>query len=166
MRRSVLLLLFVVLCTGCTMFVKAPVVTVRNLSVVSLNGAGAGMDLLLTVQNNNAFDVKLLGYNYDLKVLALPLANGSVREEVSFPAGSSTDLRIPIKVSFGDLLEIFKRRPDPDHIPYALLAGLDLDTPLGHLNVPVNRTGTYAVPKQYRPGSILNKLGDFFKQNN
>ena len=148
------------------MFVKAPVVTVRDLSVVSLGGGGAGMDLLLTVKNENFYDLKLLGYNYDLTVLALPLAKGAAREEVSFPAGSSTDLRIPIKVSYGDLLEIFKRRPDPEHIPYALSAGLDLDTPLGHLNVPVNRAGTYAVPKQYRPGSILNKLGDFFKQNN
>jgi LEA14-like dessication related protein len=147
------------------MFVKAPVVTVRDLRVVSLEGAGAGMELNLTVQNPNPYDLKLLGYSYDLKVMAMPLAKGGAREEVAFPAKAATDLRIPIRVSYGDLLEIFKRGPDFDQIPYALVAGLDLDTPVGKLNVPVNRTGTYAIPKQYRPGSILNKLGDFFKQN-
>jgi LEA14-like dessication related protein len=147
------------------MFVKAPAVSVRDFRFVSLDGAGAGMELYLTVLNKNPYDIKLLGYNYDLQVMALPLAKGAVREEVSFPSDTATDLRIPIKVSYGDLLEIFKRGPDPDHIPYALIAGLDLGTPLGQLNVPVNRTGTYAVPKQYRPGSILNRLGDFFKQN-
>jgi LEA14-like dessication related protein len=147
------------------MFVKAPVVTVRDLNMVSLDGAGAGMELYLTVKNTNSFDLKLLGYSYDLQVMALPLAKGGARDAVSFPAGVETDLRIPIRVSFGDMIELFKRRPDPDRIPYALQAGLDLDTPLGNLSVPVNRTGTYAVPKQYRPSSILNTLGDFFKQN-
>jgi LEA14-like dessication related protein len=165
-RKGISLLLFVLLCTGCTMFVKAPEVTVRDFRVVSLDGAGAGMELYLTVQNKNSYGIKLLGYNYDLQVMALPLARGAVREEVNFPSDTATDLRIPVKVSYGDLIEIFKRRPDPEHIPYALTAGLDLDTPLGQMNVPVNRTGTYALPKQYRPGAILNRLGDFFKQNN
>jgi LEA14-like dessication related protein len=147
------------------MFVKEPTVTVRDLNVVSLDGGGAGMELLLTVKNPNRYDVSLLGYSYDLKVMAFPLAKGGGREEIRFPAGASTDLRIPVKVSYGDLLEIFKRRPDPDRVPYALLAGLDLETPLGHLTVPVHRNGTYAIPKQYRPASILNKLTDFLKLN-
>ena len=155
----------VLLCTGCTMFVKEPVVMVRELNVVSLDGAGLGMELHLTVKNSNPYDIKLLGYSYDLKVMTLPLAQKVAREEVSFPAGAESDLRIPVRVSYGDLLEIFKRKPDPDHIPYDLVAGLDLKTPLGRLSVPVRRSGTYAVPKQFRPGSILNKLGDFLNQN-
>ena len=165
MRRVFCLWLLALLCTGCTVFVKAPTVTVRGLNVVSLDGSGVGMDLNLTVKNPNPYDIKLLGYRYDLQVLALPLAKGGGREEVSFPSGAETELRIPVKVSYGDMLEIFKRRPDPDHVPYLLSAGLDLETPLGKLSVPVNRTGSYAVPKQFRPGSLLNRLGDFFKQN-
>lgn len=169
MRKSVYLLLAlllpVLLSAGCTVFVREPVVAVREFKVVSLDGAGAGMELNLTVKNSNPYDLKLLGYSYDLKVLTLPLAKGGAREEVNFPAGVVTNLRIPVRVSYGDLLEILKRGPDPEHIPYVLLAGLDLETPLGHLSVPVNRTGTYAVPKQFRPGSILNRLGDFLKQN-
>jgi len=163
LRKSIYLLLLLLLFSGCTTFVKAPQVAVRDLSVVSLDGGGAGMELLLTVTNANLFDVKLLGYSYDLQVMALPLAKGGAREQVTFPAGVATDLRIPIRISYGDLLEIFKRRPDPERIPYTLVAGLDLGSPLGQLTVPVQRTGTYAVPKQYRPGAILNQLGDFLK---
>jgi len=164
-RRVVCLLLLVFLCTGCTMFVKAPIVQVRDFKVVSLDGSGVGMELRLTVQNANPYDIKLLGYNYELKVMALPLAKGEARDEVSFPSGVETDLRIPIKVSYGDLMEILKGKLDPNQIPYALQAGLDLQTPLGRLNLPVNHTGSYAVPKQFRPGSLLNKLGSFLKQN-
>jgi LEA14-like dessication related protein len=145
---------------GCTSFVKQPVVTVKDLTVVSVDGRGAGMELYLGVTNPNAFDVKLLGYNYNLKVMALPLAKGDAREEVKFPSKSETDVRIPIKISFADLLEILKRKPNPDAIPYQISAALDLDTPLGKMAVPVTRNGTYAIPKQYRPSSILNRLSD------
>jgi LEA14-like dessication related protein len=166
LKKGICLLLLLAVLAGCTALVKEPQVTVRDLSAVSLDGGGAGMELLLTVQNANPYEVRLLGYSYDLKVMALPLARGGAREEIRFPAGAATDLRIPVKVSYGDLLEIFKRKPDPERIPYQLMAGLDLDTPLGQLTVPVNRTGTYAVPKQYRPGAILDRLGDFFRMNN
>lgn len=162
MKKAVILLLLLVVCSGCTLFLKEPVVTVRDLSVVSLDGAGAGMDLYLTVKNPNSYDINLRGYSYDLKVMALPLAKGGAREEVRFSGKTDTDLRIPIKVSYGDLLEILKRRPDPNHIPYALSASLDLETPVGLLSLPVNRTGTYALPEQYRPGNFLKKLGELF----
>lgn len=165
MRKGIYLLLLFVLLTGCSALVQSPVVTVKDFNVVSLDGGGAGMELNLNLKNPNSFDVALLGYSYDLKVMALPLAKGAVREEMKFPAGSATDLRIPIRISFANLLEILKRQPNPNSIPYQLTAGFDLDTPLGQMNVPVTHSGTYAIPKQYRPASVLNKLGDFFRMN-
>ncbi len=165
MRRGVYLLLLLALLTGCKLLVKEPVVTVKDLSVVSLTGAGAGMELRLNVQNPNAFDLSLLGYSYQLTVLERPLATGVAREEIKFPSGGQTELRIPIKISYADLLEIFNRKPDPENIPYQLSAALNLDTPLGKMTVPVQRSGTYAIPKQYRPAAIFNRLGDFLRMN-
>lgn len=164
-KRLYLLLLLSISLAGCTTLVQNPVVTVKDLHVVSLDGAGAGMELYLNVKNTNPFEVRLLGYSYDLRVLALPLAKGGAREEIRFPSGAATDLRIPIRVSYGDLLEIFKRKPNFDSIPYQLAAGLDLDTSLGQLTVPVNNKGTYSLPKQYRPSSIMNKFTDFLRIN-
>ena len=165
MRKSAYLLLLVMLLSGCTLLVKEPVVTVKDLSVVSLASGGAGMELRLGVKNPNAFAVRLLGYSYQLTVLELPLTRGVERQELSFPAGAETELRIPVRISYRDLLEIFNRKPNPESIPYQLSAGLELDTPLGKMNVPVHRNGSYAVPKQYRPPAMLNRLGDFLKMN-
>lgn len=165
MPKSAYLLLLFILFAGCTTFVKEPVVTVKDLNVVSLDGGGAGMELHLNVRNGNPFDIRLLGYSYHLKVMTLPLATGVAREEIKFPSGAATDLRIPIRISYGDVLEIFRRKPNPDGIPYQLSAGLDLETPLGHLTVPVRQSGTYAIPRQYRPSSILGKFTDFFRLN-
>ncbi|GFO68299.1 WHy domain-containing lipoprotein [Geomonas limicola] len=163
MKKAVRLVVLVLLLSGCTLFVKEPQVAVRDLNVVSLDPAGLGMELYLTVNNPNSFDVRLLGYSYDLKVMALPLAKGGARDEVRFAANSETGLRIPVKIGYNELIEILKRIPDPDHIPYALSAGLELETPVGQRNIPVNRTGTYAVPPQYRPGNLLKGLGNLFR---
>ncbi|MBU5614976.1 LEA type 2 family protein [Geomonas azotofigens] len=163
MRKIFALLLVVVLLSGCSKLVNAPVVTVQDLNVVSVDPTGAGMELYLRVQNTNSFDVKLQGYSYDIKIMTLPLAKGGAREEINFPANEETDVRIPIRITYADLLEILKRKPDPDKIPYQLAAGLDLETPVGQMTVPVKKNGTYAIPKKYRPAAIFGKLADLLK---
>lgn len=163
MKKILFVLLAVVALSGCTSFVTHPMVTVEDLSVVSLDPTGAGMELYLKVKNPNSFDLKLQGYSYDLRVMALPLAKGGAREEVKFPSQGEADFRIPIRIGYQDLIEILKRRPDPDRVPYQLAAGLELETPVGGMTVPVNRTGTYAIPKQYRPSALFGRISDFFK---
>ena len=165
MRKSLFLLLLCMLLLGCKLLVKEPVVTVQEFNVVSLDGGGAGMELRLKVKNPNSFDIRLLGYDYDLKVLELPLAKGAAREEVNFPAGAEADLRIPVHVSYGELLEIYQRKPNLDSVPYRLSASLELGTPLGKMTVPVTRNGTYAIPKQFRPPAVLNRFSDFLRMN-
>lgn len=162
-RKIACLLFMVVLLSGCGTLVTAPAVTVQDFNVVSMDPAGAGMELYLRVKNPNSFDVKLQGYSYDIKVMALPLVRGGAREEVNFPANEETDVRIPIQITYADLLEILKRRPDPENIPYQLAAGLDLETPMGQMTVPVKRSGTYAIPRKYRPSAIFGKLADIFQ---
>ena len=164
-KIACLLLVLSTMLAGCTLFVKDPVVTVKGLDVVSVDGGGAGMELRLSVKNPNPFDIRLRGFSYDLKVMALPLAKGGVLEGTTFPSGAETELRVPIRVSFGELLALVQSKPNFDAVPYVLSAGLDLDTPLGKVNLPVNRTGTYAVPPKYRPAPLLNKLSDFFRMN-
>jgi LEA14-like dessication related protein len=162
-KGAYLLLLLSILMSGCTSFVKEPEVLVKSLNLVSVDGGGARMELQLGVKNTNSYDIKLRGYSYDLKVMALPLAKGGAREEIAFPSDKESDVKIPIRISYGDLLEILKGRPNPDAVPYQLSAGLDIDSPLGEFTVPVKRSGTYSIPKQYRPSSLLNKLTDLFR---
>jgi LEA14-like dessication related protein len=151
------------LLTGCSAMVQKPVVTVKDLNVVSLDPGGAGMELRLNVENKNRFDITMQGYSYNLDIMTLPLAKGGAREEIRFPANAATDLRIPIRISFSDLLEILKQKPDFDKIPYHVTAGLDVDTPVGQLTVPIDREGTYAIPKEYRPSNLLNSLTNFLR---
>ena len=161
-KIAFLLPLFALLC-ACNTMIGAPKVSVAGLNVVSLDTAGAGMELKLQVQNPNPFELRLQGYRYDLEVVSFPLVRGEAREEVTFPAGGETEVRIPIRITFRDLVRIVKSKPDLNRIPYRLNAGLDVATPIGAMTVPVDRTGTYALPEKYRPATLFGKLTDFIK---
>jgi LEA14-like dessication related protein len=154
---SILLLLF--LC-GCSLLLEEPKVSLTRTSLVGVDTAGADIECALAISNPNSFDLTLRGYTYDLRVMSLPLAAGGLQEPLAIPAGKQTDMRLPIRVKYADLLEILKRLPDPDRIPYQLRASLMLSTPLGDMVIPVDRNSTFAVPETYRPGHVLNRLLD------
>ncbi|SNB44651.1 LEA type 2 family protein [Geobacter sp. DSM 9736] len=162
MKKLPVILLFLFLLTACSSLVSDPDVRVSRVNVVGFDSSGLDLEFYLNVSNPNSFGVTLQGYSYDVQVMALPVARGGARERVEFKAESMTDMRLPVRVQYRDLLEVIKRRPDPDRIPYRLNAGLDLDTPVGRMNVPIDRTATFAVPEEYRPSWMLKQVSDIF----
>lgn len=144
--------------SGCASLVKAPQVTVRSSNIVSIDTSGFDIELLVGVENRNMFDVSLLSYTYDLQVMSVPFSSGGLQKGVVFPAGQTVDVRLPFRVHHSDLLGIFKRRPDLDHVPYSVDARLNLDTPVGELIVPLKKSDTVSVPAAYRPGTYLKRL--------
>jgi LEA14-like dessication related protein len=158
-----LLLLFTLLLSACTAFVSKPEVALKNVRIAGLDAEGVDLDFYLSVRNPNSFDLKLNNYTYDVKIMSLPLAHGNSRTPYNFCANSTTDMLIPVKIPYGGLMDILKRHPDPEAIPYQLRADLNIGAALGNMNVPVNKSGTLAIPKEYHPSNALKKLGDFLK---
>src|SRR6266545_3970991 len=148
---KILLVFLVLLISGCSVPVTNPEVTVIKTNLIGLDTSGFELEFLLQVQNPNSFAVTLNGYNYNLQVMALPIAKGGGRDKTEFKANSSTDIRIPVRVEYSDLVEIIKRLPDPERIPYRLNAGLELDTPVGEMLLPLDKSATFAIPQEYRP---------------
>jgi LEA14-like dessication related protein len=160
-----LLLLVCSFLTGCTMFMAQPEVMVKDVSLAGLDRDGVEMDLGLTVTNPNSSSIRLSRYSYNLLISELPMTRGEQHESFEFKGNTTTDIRLPLHIRYNDLLEILKRIPDPDHIPYQLTADFDLNTQLGTFTVPVAKRGNFAIPQNYRPGQILKKLNDFFNQD-
>jgi LEA14-like dessication related protein len=161
--KSFVLLAFIFF-TGCSLFVAKPEIAVKGVNIAGVDRNGVEMDFQLSVTNPNSYSLKLTGYNYNLLVSALQLAQGENHEVVEFNGNTTTDFRLPVRITFRDLLEILKRRLDPEHIPYRLTAGLDLDTPFGAIAIPVDKSGTFAVPQKYRPDQFLKQIDDFFNR--
>jgi LEA14-like dessication related protein len=158
------LLGFIVI-TGCSLIVTKPEIAVKAINITGVEREGVEMDFLIAVTNPNSYNLRLTGYRYNLLVTNLPLAKGENHEIVEINANTTTDIRLPVRITFHDLLEILKRRPDPEHIPYQLSAGLDLNTPFGAFAIPVDKSGTFAVPQEYRPARFLKQFDDFINRN-
>jgi LEA14-like dessication related protein len=159
-----LLLVFIAL-TGCSLLMAKPEVALKSVTLAGVDQKGVELDFLMAVTNPNSFKLNLTGYSYNLIVSSMPLALGESSDEIQFAGNSSTDVRLPVRVSFSDLMQIIKKSPDPEHIPYQLKAGLNLQTPFGHMAIPVEKQGTFAIPSQYQPTRILKQINEFFKKN-
>jgi LEA14-like dessication related protein len=146
--------------SACTAFIPKPEVSVKDVKLSGVNSGGVTLDVYLSVNNTSSYDLKMKSYSYDVKIMALPMAMGSSTEPYYFYAKTTTDVLIPVRISYNDLLEILKRRPDPDAILYQFHADLAVETFLGDMAIPVNKSGTFAVPRQFLPTNIYKKIGD------
>lgn len=160
--RRWLLLALPLLLVGCSLFVSKPTVSVRNVTLAGLDDAGVELEVTLAVHNPNFCDLTLQEGRYDLRVFDLPFAAGESREPVTFARRESTDLRLPLRVSYRDFLAVLKRRSDPEKIPYQLRGGLEVSTFAGSRTVPLDSSGTFAIPPRYRPSYLLQQVNNFF----
>ncbi len=161
MKKLLILALSMLLLTACTAFVAKPDITLKDIKLVGLNQEGLDVDIYLSVYNPNSFDLHLKDYRYDLKIMSLPLARGNSRTTYDFDSKSASDLRIPVKIPYNDLIEVLKRRPNPDAVPYQLHAEMTIGSAMGSFDIPINKSGAFSIPKEYRPKNVLNRIGDF-----
>jgi LEA14-like dessication related protein len=151
-RFPFLMLLFL---TGCSLFINKPEVEVKSVTLTGADAKGVGIDILLSVANPNSYKLTLSGYRFDLYVSSLPLTRGESGDTIEFPGKTVTDVRLPARVEFRDLLKVLKAVPDPDQVPYRLKAAFNMHAPLGSFLVPVDRTGTFAMPRNLPIASFL-----------
>lgn len=161
-----LLLIPLLFVSACGLFFSPPDVALTEVKLITVDTSGANLDIYFQVHNSNSYDIILKGYSYDLKVLNLPLAKGGGRDKTVFREDSTTDLRIPVRVSYSDMTEILKHRPDLERIPYTVSAGFEIETPFGTRCFPVERSDTFAVPEEYKPSFYLKKFLDLFREKN
>ncbi len=162
-RFLTLITLVATLQAGCSAIVTRPDVRLQKISPSSLDTSGIDLEVNLLVTNPNSFDLTLLGYSYALSLASTPVASGGVRQKVVFAGKKETVLKIPTRVRHGSVVELLKKKPDLNHLPYSLEAGLQIDSPIGELSVPINAEGDFAVPENYRPSSVLHRLKGIFR---
>jgi LEA14-like dessication related protein len=152
------LLILAALSTGCSFFVQEPRIALKETNLVGFSSSGIDVEFLIGITNPNSFDLALLGYTYDLRIMAQPMTAGGAQETLLFPSEKETDIRLPIHLKFSNLLEIIKRQPNLDKLPYKLNANLHIKNPLGDMIIPVEKVDTLIVPEKYRPGAAMDRV--------
>ena len=153
-----LLLLIMLTCAGCAAFVQEPRISISSTDIIGIDTSGVDIEFLVSVENPNSFDLAMQSYTFDLQVMTLPFSRGGSQMKFVFPAGQQSQMRLPVRVTYGDLFEVLKRCPDLDRIPYHVEARLNIETPLGELLLPVNKTDVISVPESYRPDTYLKRF--------
>jgi len=162
MKRLAVALSCLILLSACSLIFTAPEVSLKDVKIVGLDGGGLMLDVYLSLKNPNSADITLKGYSYDLKALDLPVAKGGARETTVFHGHTTTEIVLPVRLTYADVAELIRHHPDPDHIPYRLAAGIEVETPLGDRTIPVEKSGIFKIPEKYRPSSYLKRLKDLF----
>ena len=157
-RAFIAVLVLIAVMSGCSAIIREPSVAIKGTNLVGVDSSGIDVEFYLGITNPNIFDLSLLGYTYDLRIMTLPLLAGETQETVIFPAGKVTDMRLPVHLTFSNLLEIIKQQPDLNKLPYQMNARLHLKYPLGEMTIPVEKNDTLNIPERYRPNAAIDRL--------
>lgn len=162
MKRIALFCIFLLVISGCTLLVTKPAVTVKHIKIASMGSGGVDLDLILAVDNPNSFPITLTRYKYNLLVQDVPFVAGEEQRTIEFAKHASTELHVPVNVPVKNLLGILKQKTDPEKIPYTLDAEIEVKTSLLTKVFPVKSSGTFSLPKEYRPVFYLNEIKSMF----
>ncbi len=146
-------LLLLVLLQGCSQMnldnvVKEPDLKVQNIAVRDLNLDSVVLDLIMEVNNPNAYPLALAGYDYRIRFNDYQLVNGSTDEGFRVNANDSSQIRVPFTVGFKDVMQLLDSMGDSNQLHYEVDANMRLDAPVLNLfNLKSHKKGAITIPQ-------------------
>ena len=132
--------------TGTLPLVRLPKVALRGLRVKSLSVTGAAMDIVLGVDNPNAFDLSMQRIDYDLAINGSRWASGRSEQTAGITRKQKGEVRIPVNLDFLRIGSgIYELISDSSPVSYTLAGALEMGTSLPLLRnstLPLNESGT------------------------
>ncbi|MDC0712832.1 LEA type 2 family protein [Stigmatella sp. ncwal1] len=152
MKRSLLVLLAVTLATltGCATLkklFKRPTVSFKTARLSSASLSDATVDLVYEVRNPNSFGLSLAKVDYAFFVEGKQVVAGSPRKGLQLKAGDTSELVFPANVRFADIVPVVQTFLNKDAAAFKAQGNLGIDTPIGVLSFPLEKEGTFEVPK-------------------
>ncbi|MCG8487438.1 MAG: LEA type 2 family protein [Chromatiales bacterium] len=155
-RQTIILLFLIMLFQGCSSLQQAEqlmsgIQPTGEVKGVKLSGLDLrGIDLLFDVEvdNPNPVAISLDGLDYDLKLLDRSFLKGQQSMGMSLAADGKSQVKLPVRMEFEQLLKHYSDLSKRDEVPYQLDLGLGVDVPLlGRVRLPVSYQGRLPVPK-------------------
>ena len=161
---AVLVLVLGMSCIGCSS-IKQPTASLKSADIGAASAEGFTVNFDLDVSNSNAFDLPLTNADYGLSLGGVKLVSDTLKPAGSIPAGGSTAVSIPVRLSFDDLLKAEKAiRSGGGDVPYEFegalgfsaggaaggLASLGMPT-----KIPLRYSGTLPLRKVLSDPAVL-----------
>jgi LEA14-like dessication related protein len=152
MKRSlfILLALSVVTLSGCATLkklFKKPSITFKTARLSSASLSDATVDVIYEVRNPNTFGLSLAKVDYAFFVEGKQVVAGAPRKGIQLKPRGSSELVFPANVRFADIVPAVETFLTKDVANFKVQGSVGIDTPVGILSFPLEKEGTFEVPK-------------------
>jgi LEA14-like dessication related protein len=125
---------------------QKPTLAFRSVEVQSLDFDGATLAFDFRLQNPNGFGLHLARVQYWLQLDQRVVTRGEVAGGVSIPAAGEVPVRFTARLPFAEVPRIVELVSRGGEVAYTVGGQVDVDTPIGIIDVPASHSGTVALP--------------------
>ncbi len=144
LRRAAGLLVLGAALAGCAAVGNAlrdPEVELEQVVVRDVGLRGGSLDLLVGVENPNAFDLRGTEVELGFDVEGSHVGDVRYADEFSVNRGGRTTLTLPLRFEWAGVGSAFRTALSQGDIPYEMKGQIRLQTPWGAQSVPFTREG-------------------------
>jgi len=127
--------------------VQTPTLTFKSATLADVSLGSATVNLSFQLDNPNPFGLSLASVDYAFFVEGKQVVAGSPPRGLTIPASGSAEVVLPASVKFADLAPVLETFLTRDVASYRAQGSIGVETPLGIVTLPVEKEGTFPVPK-------------------
>ena len=128
-------------CAGLGNTLKEPDVRLERVVVRDVGLRGGNLDLMVDVDNPNAFDLRGTEVELGFDVDGSHVGDVRYADDFSVDRGGRTTLRLPLRFEWAGVGSTLRTALSYGEIPYEMKGQIGVQTPWGAHRVPFTRTG-------------------------
>ena len=139
---------------------KKPTLRFKTARLANASLSDATVDLVYELDNPNSLGLKLASVDYAFFVEGKQVVAGKPKSGVNLKSNGKSELVFPANVKFADIAPVVTTFLNKDVAAFKAQGSLGVQTPIGIIKLPLEKEGTFAVPKipqvQFQAPRITN----------
>jgi LEA14-like dessication related protein len=139
---------------------KKPTLRFKTARLADASLSDATVDVVYELDNPNGIGLKLASVDYAFFVEGKQLVAGKPRTGLNLKSNAKSELVFPANVKFADIAPVVTTFLNKDQAVFKAQGSLGIQTPLGVVRIPLEKEGTFEVPKiptvQFQAPRITN----------
>jgi LEA14-like dessication related protein len=145
----------IVIAAGCSK-PAPPTLTPERVTVNGVDPAGLALTVSLSAANPNSVDLTASDVSSHVVLSGHDVGTVTVPQSVTLPAGKTTKLDVPVKVSWSDMSLVAQLAASNAPVPYSVDGTLQLGGSLLHMGVPFHLDGS--ISHAQIVGAVMHSL--------
>lgn len=126
---------------------QKPTLAYQAVEVKALDFDGATLGFDFKLHNPNGFGLRLARVQYWLQLDGRVVTRGEVSGGVSIPARGDVPVQFTARLPFGEVPKLLELVARGGQVAYVVGGQVDVDTPIGMVDVPASHSGTLDLPQ-------------------